>query len=219
MYKKHHEVVAAVILKNNKIFCCQRGNKGECAYKWEFPGGKIESGETKEEAIVREIKEELNCIIEVKDYITTIEHEYNTFSLTMHIFLCTLREGEPILSEHINSSWCTFEALNQLDFAEADKKAIIKIEKLIIAKQDIKDIDSVLNDKTNFHKTSIDVFYNLSRKLDYIKYLNLLKVKNNLSGNCSFENLRYVTKVQVLKLLKESIKMYIAEEICKSVIK
>lgn len=130
MDKKHYEVVAAVILKNNKIFCCQRGNKGECAYKWEFPGGKIETGETREKAIVREIREELNCIIEVKDYITTIEHEYNTFSLTMHIFLCALKEGEPKLLEHINSSWCTFEALNQLDFAEADKKALNKISKL-----------------------------------------------------------------------------------------
>lgn len=129
MDKKHYEVVAAVILKNNKIFCCQRGNKGECAYKWEFPGGKIEPGETKEEAIVREIKEELNCLIEVKDYITTIEHEYNTFNLTMHIFLCALKEGEPELLEHINSNWCTIENLIQLDFAAADKKALNKIVK------------------------------------------------------------------------------------------
>ena len=60
MTKKHYEVVAAVIMKNETIFCCQRGNKGECAYKWEFPGGKIESGETKEEALIREIKEDRN---------------------------------------------------------------------------------------------------------------------------------------------------------------
>lgn len=95
--KKHFEVVAAVIKKDEKIFCCQRGPKGECAYKWEFPGGKIESGETKEEALIREIKEELNCNINIEKFITTINHEYNTFSLTMHVYLCSLKESEPIL--------------------------------------------------------------------------------------------------------------------------
>lgn len=95
--KKNFEVVAAVIKKDEKIFCCQRGPKGECAYKWEFPGGKIESGETKEEALIREIKEELNCNINIEKFITTINHEYNTFSLTMHVYLCSLKESEPIL--------------------------------------------------------------------------------------------------------------------------
>ena len=83
MNKKHFEVVAAVIKKDNKIFCCQRGPKGECAFKWEFPGGKIEPGETKEQALLREIKEELNCNINIEKFITTINHEYNTFSLTI----------------------------------------------------------------------------------------------------------------------------------------
>ena len=119
--KPHYEVVCAVIKKDNKIFCCQRGPKGECGYKWEFPGGKIESGETKEEALLREIKEELNCTIKIKEFITTVNHEYNTFSLTMHVYLCELVEKEPVLLEHKSLIWCDKDKLNDLDFAEADK--------------------------------------------------------------------------------------------------
>lgn len=117
---KHIEVVAAVIEKDDKVFCCQKGNKGECAYKWEFPGGKIEPGETHKEALTREIKEELDCLIKVNNYLTTINHQYNTFHLTMHVYLCELIDKEPILSEHIDSKWCSKDKLKDLDFAEAD---------------------------------------------------------------------------------------------------
>lgn len=119
--KKHLEVVAAVIKKDEKIFCCQRGPKGECAFKWEFPGGKIEPGETKEEALIREIKEELDCNINIEKFVTTINYEYNTFLLTMHIYLCSLKDNEPKLLEHRSSMWCNKEKLKDLNFAEADK--------------------------------------------------------------------------------------------------
>lgn len=119
--KKHYEVVAAVIKKDGKIFCCQRGPKGECAFKWEFPGGKIEKGETNEEALVREIKEELNCNIKVDRFITTVNYEYNTFIITMHVYLCHLINSEPILLEHKSSLWCDINEMKELDFAEADK--------------------------------------------------------------------------------------------------
>jgi 8-oxo-dGTP diphosphatase len=122
--KKHYEVVAAVIVKDKTFFCCQRGNKGECAYKWEFPGGKIEPGETKEEALVREIKEELNSTIKVNKYLATINHEYNSFSLTMHAYECELANGKLEISEHFDSRWLKKEELKELDFAEADKKII-----------------------------------------------------------------------------------------------
>ncbi|MBQ8293757.1 MAG: NUDIX domain-containing protein [Bacilli bacterium] len=76
MNKPHYEVVAAIIKKDNKVFCCQRRSKGECVFKWEFPGGKIEQGETHEQELIRIIKEELNCIIKVNGFIKTINHEY-----------------------------------------------------------------------------------------------------------------------------------------------
>ena len=121
MTKPHYEVVAAIIRKDNKVFCCKRGNYGECANKWEFPGGKIEPGETHEQALIREVKEELNCIIKVNNFITTIDYEYNTFSITLHFYLCELVEGMPILTEHTNSMWRDNDELKELDFAEADK--------------------------------------------------------------------------------------------------
>ena len=117
---KHIEVVAAVIEKDNKVFCCQKGNKGECAYKWEFPGGKIEYNETHEQALVREIKEELDCIIQVNKFLTTINYQYNSFHLTMHVYFCELIKDEPKLTEHINSIWLEKDRLKELDFAEAD---------------------------------------------------------------------------------------------------
>lgn len=119
--KQHYEVVCAVIVKDDKIFCCQRGPKGESAFKWEFPGGKIEHGETKEEALLSEIKEELNCNINIEKFITTVNYEYNTFSLKMHVYLCSLKDNGPILSEHKSSVWCDKDKLDELDFAEADK--------------------------------------------------------------------------------------------------
>lgn len=119
MNKKHVEVVAAVIEKNNLIFCCQRADIGECALKWEFPGGKIEPGETKEEALVRELKEELDADIIVNEFITTVDYEYNTFSITMHIFRCSLLNNM-VLKEHVNYKWIKREELKQIDFAKAD---------------------------------------------------------------------------------------------------
>lgn len=128
MNKKHYEVVSAVIFRDDKIFACQRNGKGECAYKWEFPGGKIEPGETKEEALVREIKEELNGNIEVLEFINTVNYEYNTFSITMHNFKCKL-DNELILKEHVDSKWVKQEELETLDFAEADKLIIKELIK------------------------------------------------------------------------------------------
>lgn len=135
MSKKHYEVVAGVIEKNSRVFCCQRSNKGECAFKWEFPGGKIEENETQSEALIREIKEELSCDVNVTQYITTIEHEYNTFSLTMYVYLCQLINSEPVISEHINSMWCDDIALDSLDFAAADYKFLDDVKRIINNKE------------------------------------------------------------------------------------
>ena len=128
MTKPHYEVVCAVIIKDDLVFCTRRGDKGECAYKWEFPGGKIELGETKDEALLREIKEELNCEIKINKYLTTINHEYSTFNLTMHVYICELINNDPILIEHIESMWCNKDELKKLDFAEADYKFLDMIK-------------------------------------------------------------------------------------------
>lgn len=125
---KHYHVVAAAIEKDGKIFCCQRGKEKECADKWEFPGGKIEVGETNEEALMREIKEELNAQIRVDEYVTTINHQYETFSITMDIYFCTLEKEEVKLIEHQDSVWCDVNLLDTIDFAEADAKAIQQIQ-------------------------------------------------------------------------------------------
>lgn len=120
MTKPHYEVVCAVIRKDNLVFCCRRKGEGECAYKWEFPGGKIEPNETKEEALHREIKEELDCSITINNYLTTINHEYNTFKVTLHVYLCSLISKEPSLKVHKEAIWISVKELKNLDFLEAD---------------------------------------------------------------------------------------------------
>ena len=124
---KKVEVVAAVIQKDNKIFCAQRNLSKSMGGKWEFPGGKIEIGETREEALVREIREELDSDIVVDKYLMTVEHDYPTFHITMHAYLCTLEKGELILKEHNDSIWLTKEELLSLDWADADKPRVYKI--------------------------------------------------------------------------------------------
>lgn len=95
--------------------------------KWEFPGGKIEVGETNEEALVREISEEFDSEIKVNEYIMTVEHDYPTFHITMHAYLCTLVNGELKLKEHNDSTWLTRDKLLTLDFADADKPIVNKL--------------------------------------------------------------------------------------------
>lgn len=128
---KKIEVVAAVFIQDGKVFCAQRANKGPLALKWEFPGGKIEVNETKEDALKREIREELSTDIKVDKYIMTVEHQYETFHLTMHAFLCTVIKGSLTLNEHVNSSWMNKDDLFSLDWAEADIPIVEKIMKLI----------------------------------------------------------------------------------------
>ena len=126
---KKVEVVAAVIQKDNKIFCAQRNLSKSMGGKWEFPGGKIEVGETKEEALVREIKEELDSDIVVDKYLMTVEHDYPTFHITMHAYLCTLVKGKLLLKEHNDSVWLSKEELLSLDWADADKPIVKEIIK------------------------------------------------------------------------------------------
>ena len=116
------EVVAAIITHDVKVLCVQRGEhaKEYISLKWEFPGGKVEVGENREEALVREIQEELAAEIHELQFLMTVEHSYPDFHMTMHAYTCTLKTGEITLQEHVDMKWLTTEELNQLDWAEAD---------------------------------------------------------------------------------------------------
>lgn len=116
-------VVAAIIIHEDKIFATQRGY-GEFKDGWEFPGGKIEPGETPQEALVREIKEELDIDIEVKNFLETVEYDYPEFHLSMECFFCTIRSGELILKEHEAAKWLTAETLESVEWLPADRGLI-----------------------------------------------------------------------------------------------
>jgi len=120
-------VVAAIIVEKDKILATQRGY-GEFKGGWEFPGGKVEPNETKEQAIVREIKEELDTTIEVKDYFDTIEYDYDTFHLSMDCFICSVKEGNLVLKEHEAAKWLSKENLNSVNWLPADISIIEKIK-------------------------------------------------------------------------------------------
>lgn len=121
------KVAAAIIIHDNQIFATQRGY-GEFKDGWEFPGGKIEEGETPQEALVREIKEELDTEIEVKDFLKTVEYDYPEFHLSMDCFFCTIKSGELVLKEHEAAKWLTVETLDSVDWLPADEEVIRKIK-------------------------------------------------------------------------------------------
>ncbi len=118
--KKEVEVVAAVIHKGDLFYVVQRPFKGEVGGKWEFPGGKIEANESKEDALKREIKEELNIEIQIEKFLLTSNYEYKTFKIKIHFFYCAILNGKPHLVEHINQKWIKFADFNSVDLAAAD---------------------------------------------------------------------------------------------------
>ena len=129
-FMKTIKVVAAVIKRNNKIFVTQRGY-GEFKDGWEFPGGKVEKGETKEEALIREIKEELDTVIKVDSYLDTIEYDYPDFHLSMDCFVCSIVEGHLVLKEHEDSKWIKKEEIDTLNWLPADFVIIDKVKEMM----------------------------------------------------------------------------------------
>ena len=125
---KRIEVVAAIIRKGDKIFATQRGY-GEWKDWWEFPGGKIEVGETPEEALVREIHEELSAEISVDEFLCTVEYDYPQFHLTMHCYICSLLTESLHLNEHEAARWLKNNELDSVKWLPADK---IIVEQLIV---------------------------------------------------------------------------------------
>jgi len=127
--KKHYTVSAAIIVENMKILCVQR-NKGKydyISYKYEFPGGKLEEGENEEDALKREISEELNLEIDVAEKFLVVTHEYLDFNLTMHSYLCKANTEQLVLKEHIDAKWLNKNELIELDWAAADLPIVSKL--------------------------------------------------------------------------------------------
>ena len=120
------KVVAAIIIDGGKIFATQRGY-GEFKDGWEFPGGKVEEGEALEDALVREIKEELDTEIVVEELLDTVEYDYPKFHLSMACFICKIKSGDLVLKEHEAARWLTRETLDSVEWLPADLGLIEKI--------------------------------------------------------------------------------------------
>lgn len=121
-------VVAAIIEKDGKIFATQRGY-GDYKDWWEFPGGKIEPGESPEEALVREIREELDTEISVGDFLTSVEYDYPKFHMTMDCFMCSIISGRLTLLEHEAARWLAADELWQVKWLPSDIRVIEELEK------------------------------------------------------------------------------------------
>jgi 8-oxo-dGTP diphosphatase len=133
--KKNIYVVGAVIIENEKVLCAQRGKKKTLPLKWEFPGGKIEENETPQEALKREINEEMQCKIEIGDLIEQTVYDYDFGIVHLSTFMCKLIEGKPVLTEHVSIKWLHPNELLNLDWAPADLPTIKKL--ITISKQAI----------------------------------------------------------------------------------
>ena len=124
--RKHIVVVAAIIVRDGRIFATQRGY-GDWKDWWECPGGKVEPGESPEDALKREIREELATEIEVDELLTTVEYDYPKFHLTMHCYLCTIISGDLSLLEHEDARWLAIDELDSVKWLPADKDVIEKL--------------------------------------------------------------------------------------------
>ncbi len=129
---KKIEVVAAIIVHTDKILCVQRNeSKYEyVSFKYEFPGGKIEPDETAENALIREIKEELHMDIHIQNLFLTVEHTYPDFHITMHSYICDTEKTDLQLEVHVDYKWLTIAELDMLDWAAADIPIVDKLIKV-----------------------------------------------------------------------------------------
>ena len=121
------EVVAALIWKNNKFMICQRPTHKARGLLWEFVGGKVEPGETKEQALIRECKEELNVLLSVGEVFMDVVHEYPDLTVHLTLFNATISEGEPQKLEHNDIRWITPSEIPNYEFCPADEGILVKI--------------------------------------------------------------------------------------------
>lgn len=127
---KKIEVVAGIVCRENKILATQRGY-GEFKDGWEFPGGKLEAGETGVEALKRELREELDMEVVVGDLLETVEYDYPQFHLTMHCYLCQLVKEEFVLKEHEAARWLGKNQLDEVAWLPADEGIVEKLKSIL----------------------------------------------------------------------------------------
>jgi len=127
--RKQIKVVGAVVVRDGSILCAQRGGAGPLAGMWEFPGGKIEPNETPRDALTREINEELRCVVQVGDEVTTTSHDYEFATIILTTFYCELLAGEPVLTEHAAVRWLRPDELHTIPWAPADVPAVDLIQR------------------------------------------------------------------------------------------
>ncbi|WP_319500854.1 (deoxy)nucleoside triphosphate pyrophosphohydrolase [uncultured Draconibacterium sp.] len=118
------QVTCAIIIDKGKILVAQNNKSSDHPLQWEFPGGKVKSGETEKECIVREIEEELNLTVEVEEALIPVEYDYKIKAIRLIPFVCSLASGEVKLNDHNAVKWVTIDELDELDLAEADKVLI-----------------------------------------------------------------------------------------------
>ncbi len=125
---KQVTVVAAIIEKDNKVLCMQRGQDRHdyTSFKWEFPGGKIELGETNEQALTRELSEEMNLHVEINSFFGVFKHEYPDFELTLHVYKCSPIDKDFVLNVHNDFKWLEKGELETLEWAPADQGIVAK---------------------------------------------------------------------------------------------
>ncbi|WP_343210639.1 (deoxy)nucleoside triphosphate pyrophosphohydrolase [Anaerolentibacter hominis] len=124
------EVAAAIIKDGSRVYAAQRGY-GTFIHMWEFPGGKLEPGETPEEALGRELWEELEIKVVIDRYFLTVHYDYPDFHLILHCYLCTLGEGVPLLKEHCSAKWAGKDELSGLNWLPADQQIIDALQDIL----------------------------------------------------------------------------------------
>ena len=127
---KRIEVVAAILRNGNAVLATQRGY-GDWKGWWEFPGGKIQPGESREQALVRELHEEMDADIAIDHYHSTVEYDYPDFHLTMHCYLCHLTDGHYTLKEHLSAQWLNAETLQNVQWLPADEELVKDLAALL----------------------------------------------------------------------------------------
>lgn len=129
------QVCCAIIQKEDKFLICQRSETMKLALKWEFPGGKLQIGESKQQGLKREIKEELGVEIKILNQLSMVEHHYSDFSINLYPFLCYIHTGDLKIIEHAQAQWVTIDNLKLYNWAAADLPIVEELEKLFPIKK------------------------------------------------------------------------------------